>query len=200
MKRTEPHSLLPSRGFTLIEVMVTAVVLAIGLLGLGLLQATSLNNQLEAYHRAQAMLLLEEMSNRIRVNSQAALDGLYANGTDYGLRELDDFGLADDETCADIVDDAIERDLCEWNFALAGTGVKLGEVALGSVNGAVGCIENLEGSGDGDVVVRLIIAWQGMAGTAAPDDSITCGQDAFGADDKLRRVAVIDTVIAELAL
>ncbi len=45
---------LASRGFTLIEVLVTIVILAVGLLGLALLQTTSLNNQLEAYQRAQA--------------------------------------------------------------------------------------------------------------------------------------------------
>ena len=135
----------PARGFTLIEVLVTAVVLAIGLLGLGLLQVTSLNNQLEAYHRAQANMMLEEMSNRIRVNSQAALDGEYADGTDYGLREGSDFGLGTDEICSDIVADAPLRDLCEWNTALSGAGVKLGDVNIGSVNGAVGCIENIAG-------------------------------------------------------
>ncbi len=48
--------------------------LPIGLLGLALLQTTSLNNQLEAYQRAQALLLLEDMANRIRVNSVAARD------------------------------------------------------------------------------------------------------------------------------
>ncbi len=192
-----PASLSPSRGFTLIEVLVTAVVLAIGLLGLGLLQVTSLNNQLEAYHRAQANMMLEEMSNRIRVNSNAALAGSYANGTDYGLRDPDDFGLDADENCSDITGDAPLRDLCEWNTALSGAGVKLGEVNLGSVNGAIGCIENLAGSGDGDVIVRLTIAWQGMGLTGTPVS--TCGQDAFG-DEDLRRVAITDTVVADLAL
>ena len=187
-----------SRGFTLIEVPVTAVVLAIGLHGLGLLQTTSLNNQLEAYHRAQAMMMLEEMSNRLRVNNVAALDGDYADGTNYGLRDHDDFGLDADENCSDIVGDAPQRDLCDWNTALSGAGVKLGEVNLGSVNGAVGCIENIAGSGDGEVIVRLTIAWQGMGATRAPDESVTCGEDAFGNDDDLRRVAILDTVIADL--
>jgi type IV pilus assembly protein PilV len=193
-----PRSLSSSRGFTLIEVLVTAVVLAIGLLGLGLLQVTSLNNQLEAYHRAQAMMMMEEMSNRIRVNNQAALAGNYTDGTDYGLRDNDDFGLAADENCSDIVGDAPQRDLCEWNTALSGAGVKLGDVNLGSVNGAIGCIENLAGSGDGDVIIRLTIAWQGMAETEPPVS--TCGQNAFGNNEGFRRVAIFDTVVADLAI
>ena len=40
------HSRKLSRGFTLIEVLVTIVILAIGLLGLALMQTTSLSNQL----------------------------------------------------------------------------------------------------------------------------------------------------------
>jgi type IV pilus assembly protein PilV len=182
-------------GFTLIEVLVTMVVLAIGLLGLALLQATSLNNQLEAYHRAQAILLLEEMSNRIRVNSDDAIDGVYADAANYGQRNLDDFGLDAGEDCLDIINNAPQRDLCEWNFALEGAAVKLGDTNMGSVNGAIGCIENVAGSVYEEKIVRLTIAWQGMAKTAAPTS--ICGQGAFG-DDEFRRVSSVDTVIARL--
>lgn len=189
-----------SHGFTLIEVLVTAVVLAIGLLGLALLQTTSLNNQLESYHRAQALLMLEEMSNRIRVNTVGALGGAYADGDDYGSRGPDDFGLDADEVCSDITDDSVLRDLCDWNEALAGTSVTLGDTNMGSVIGAIGCIENLVGSGDGEVIVRLTIAWQGFGAHVTPASD--CGADAFGADGDLerRRVAIVDTVVADLSL
>lgn len=204
MKICSGDMLERNQGFTLIEVLVTMVVLAIGLLGLALLQATSLNNQLEAYHRAQAILLLEEMSNRIRVNGDDAADGFYADAANYGQRNLDDFGLDADGDCLDITDNIPQRDLCEWNFALKGAAVTLDidetdetdePILMGSVNGAIGCIENFAGTGWDEHIVRLTIAWQGMAKTAAP--SSICGQAAFG-DDEFRRIASIDTVIAEL--
>ncbi len=175
-------SLRKNRGFSLIEVLVTIVILAVGLLGLALLQTTSLSNQLEAYHRAQAMLLLEDMANRIRVNSVAAKAGAYPDGS---------------PVCGSTATTA-GRDLCDWNAALAGTGTKLGTKKVGSLVGTVGCIENLAGSGDGDVIIRLTIAWQGTVATVAP--ASLCGKDTFGSDDKLRRVASVDTVLADLAL
>jgi len=193
-----------SRGFTLIEVLITVVILAIGLLGLAGLQITSLNNQLEAYQRAQALLLLNDMGGRIRGNAtNARVNKAYADATDYGLRAIAD--------CSLIVvaspDDAVTRDICEWNNALAGTGAKLGSNNLGSAVGARACIENLTGSGgsltgsaafkDREAIVRLTIAWLGTAATQAP--ASTCGQGAFGADDAFRRTATLDVNLGNLA-
>lgn len=58
-----------SRGFTLIEVLVSMVILAIGLLGLAAMQAISLRDNLDAYYYQQATLLAYEMQDRIRGNS-----------------------------------------------------------------------------------------------------------------------------------
>jgi type IV pilus assembly protein PilV len=177
-----------SRGFTLIEVMVAIVILAVGLLGLALLQTNALNNQLEAYQRTQALLSLEDMSNRIRANAANARDGDYTDGSQYGLLAIED--------CT-VKAAGAPRDLCDWNVALAGTSVQLGGRDIGSIVGARGCIENLAGSSDGDLIVRLTIAWQGMSATVAP--ALLCGKDTFDAENK-RRVASVQTVLADLAL
>ena len=50
------------RGVTLVEVLVTMVILAIGLLGLVGLQARLQVLQTEAYQRAQALMLLKDMA------------------------------------------------------------------------------------------------------------------------------------------
>ena len=55
-------------GFTLIEVLIAMVVLAVGLLGLAGLQATSLRNNQSAYNRSQATQLSYDMADRIRAN------------------------------------------------------------------------------------------------------------------------------------
>ena len=60
------------QGFTLIEVLVTLVIIALGLLGLGAFQARSQQAELEAYDRAQALVLLNAMVNRINSNRQTA--------------------------------------------------------------------------------------------------------------------------------
>ncbi|MCB1690882.1 MAG: type IV pilus modification protein PilV [Halioglobus sp.] len=185
----KPFALRRDRGFTLIEVLVTVIILAVGLLGLAGLQMSSMNNQLESYQRAQAMLMLEDMANRIRSNAVAAKAGAYAAASDYGLRA--------EEDCSTKVLTA-ERDLCEWNLALAGSGVTLDTKNAGSVLGARGCVESIPGTANGEINIRLTIAWQGMSKTRSPASD--CGEDQYGDDDAYRRTASLDTVLANLTL
>ena len=56
-------------GFTLLEVLIAMVVLAIGLLGLAGLQATGLSNNQSAYYRSHATQLAYDIADRIRANS-----------------------------------------------------------------------------------------------------------------------------------
>jgi len=55
-------------GFTLVELMVSVLVLAIGLLGLASLQVTGLGSNHNAYLRTQATLLAQDMADRMRAN------------------------------------------------------------------------------------------------------------------------------------
>jgi type IV pilus assembly protein PilV len=61
---------MPNRslGFTLIEVLISMILLAIGLLGLASLQAIALRDNQDAYYYQQATLLAYEMQDRIRAN------------------------------------------------------------------------------------------------------------------------------------
>ena len=59
-------------GFTLIEVLIAMLVLAIGLLGLAGLQATSIRNTQSAYNRSQATQLAYDLADRMRTNPSAA--------------------------------------------------------------------------------------------------------------------------------
>jgi len=57
-----------SRGFTLIEVMVSLCILAFGLLGMAALQTESLKYNNAAFTDSQAQFLLNDMVERIRAN------------------------------------------------------------------------------------------------------------------------------------
>ncbi len=59
-------------GFTLIEVLISILVLSFGLLGLAGLQALGLKNNVSAYHRGQATQLAYDMADRIRANIEEA--------------------------------------------------------------------------------------------------------------------------------
>ena len=66
-------------GFTLIEVLVAMVVLAVGLLGLAAVQATSLKNNQSAYFRSQATQLAYDITDRMRANKVGVAAGNYNN-------------------------------------------------------------------------------------------------------------------------
>lgn len=66
-----------SGGFTLVEVLVAAVVLGIGLLGLAALHATTLKMNQGAALRSQADQLIYEITDAMRANRDAALAGDY---------------------------------------------------------------------------------------------------------------------------
>ncbi|MFA7387770.1 MAG: type IV pilus modification protein PilV [Thiohalobacteraceae bacterium] len=69
-----------SRGFSLIEILVTVLILAIGLLGLAGLQGTSLRNNQSAYARTQATHLAYEIVDAMRANVTVARSGGYNVG------------------------------------------------------------------------------------------------------------------------
>ncbi|MEJ2686528.1 MAG: type IV pilus modification protein PilV [Gammaproteobacteria bacterium] len=62
----------PSRGFTLVEVLVALVVLAIGLLGLAGLQTAGLKYDHSAYQYSQATQLAYDILDRMRANRDTA--------------------------------------------------------------------------------------------------------------------------------
>lgn len=65
------------QGIGLIEVLVAVVILAIGFLAAGRMQAQGLRASQEAYVRSQAHFLLKDMADRIRINFEGADAGFY---------------------------------------------------------------------------------------------------------------------------
>lgn len=65
------------RGFTLVEVLVTLVILSVGLLGIAALHTASLRNNLDSALRSQASALAADIADRMRANRAAALSGTY---------------------------------------------------------------------------------------------------------------------------
>jgi type IV pilus assembly protein PilV len=59
-------------GFTLLEVMIAVVILSVGLLGMALLQSTSLRAAQTTNERSQATMLVYEMMDMVRTNRRQA--------------------------------------------------------------------------------------------------------------------------------
>ncbi len=69
-----------SQGVSLVEVLVTLIVLSIGLLGLAALQGTGLRYSHSSYLRTQANYLAYDMLDRMRANRTVAEGGGYTIG------------------------------------------------------------------------------------------------------------------------
>jgi len=65
------------KGVSMIEVLVTMIVIALGLLGHGRLLATTLNHNNSAYMRSVATMLAYDIAECMRANRAAAIGGSY---------------------------------------------------------------------------------------------------------------------------
>jgi type IV pilus assembly protein PilV len=77
LRHVSMQSAARQQGFTLLEILVSIVVLSIGLLGLAGLQAVSLNNNQTAYLRAIATQQALDIADRIRSNPAGVTSGEY---------------------------------------------------------------------------------------------------------------------------
>ena len=71
------RSLHYQSGLNLIEILVAALILSVGLLSLAGLQVASLKSVQNATQKQQAAFMVHELLERMRSNRQAALDGEY---------------------------------------------------------------------------------------------------------------------------
>ena len=175
------------QGAALIEVLVSILIVSFGLLALAGLQTKMNAALLESYQRAQALTLLEDMTQRIQANQNQSVDYVAASlGT----------GAADCTTLGT----RAEQDRCEWSNALKGAAVTADGVNVGAMIGARGCIEQLQPANPASgicqpAIYRVTVAWQGLNATVVP--AASCGAGEYGSDDSFRK-AVSARVIVPL--
>jgi len=66
-----------NQGFSMIEILVSLVVLSIGLMGLGGLQIVALKGANHAHYRTEASLLMMDLADRMRANQIGVAEGDY---------------------------------------------------------------------------------------------------------------------------
>lgn len=176
-------------GVSLVEVLVTIVIVAVGLLGLVGLQTRLQVAQVEAYQRAQAILLVNDMSSRISINRNFAVD--YVTASPIGATACPALGLNPSR---------VEVDQFEWCEALRGASERIGTAQVGTLVGGRGCVEELA---TGEYMIT--VAWQGLATGAQPPASVTCGTNDFNgpagtpcANDACRRALTTVVRVANL--
>ncbi len=104
------HIAPSQRGISLIESMVAIVVMALGILGIVGVQLRTLSDTQTGVRRAQAIHLIEDLSERIKVNPNALLNiGGYAMA--WGTNPT---GAPDCKATACTTAQIIQYDLQEW--------------------------------------------------------------------------------------
>ena len=163
----------PSRqsGALLIEVLVSIVVCAFGLLGFVAVQARAVASEFESHQRTQALNLVDDMVSRINANRAAA--------GDYVVQGL--IGDGPTQDCAALAGAAL--DLCQWGNLIRGSREARDGAQVGAMLSARGCITRPATSSDRYVVA---IAWQGIVATGAPPTPCGAADPAF-ASEPLRR-------------
>jgi len=182
-------------GSSMIEVLITIVILMIGLLGLAGLQGRAFTSQLEAYQRSQALILLRDMADRINANRN--------NAARYLTTDLVPAALGTGAACPATTGNAIaDNDLCEWHNALLGSAeTDTAANNVGAMIGARGCIAQNGAPVAGAAGEYLIaVAWQGLNSTAAltAGPVAACGTGQYGSDAK-RRLVVLPVSIGCMA-
>jgi len=175
-------------GTSLIEVLVTLLIVAFGLLGMAGLQARMELSEMESYQRAQALVILSDMANRITTNRINAAH--YATAAPLGGASA----------CPASIATRYEIDKGQWCAALKGAAEFSGGNRSGAMIGGRGCVEALP-----DNEYLITVAWQGLTPVSAPPASVTCGQDLYDGpaespcqSDRCRRVVTTVVRIATL--
>lgn len=182
-------------GFSMIEILVTLIILLIGLLGLAGLITRSQQAEMESYQRAQALILLQDMADRINANRKVA--ACYALTTTDDGRPYLGTGYAGTPNCTSGTTEQNARanaDMTAWSNALKGAAETKGGASVGAMIGARGCVKAVAGATD---TYMIIVAWQGLASTFAPPASMACANNLYG-DEAKRRVVNTMFRIAKL--
>ena len=134
-------------------------------------------SNLEGYQRAQALVLVHDMAQRMN-----------ANRKDLESYLAQDIGTGDTPvTCAG--SPGATRDLCEWGNLIRGSAkVDSGGKGVGAMLNAYGCIAHGPSfATTGEYIVAVY--WQGIQATS--DTTVSCKSPAPATPDPLRRGASV---------
>jgi type IV pilus assembly protein PilV len=104
-------------GFTMLEVLISIVVIAFGLLGVAGLQAFALKNNQSASLRSVATVLASDMIDRVKGNSQAGTDDFYNEASSESATPAAVAGCVNTAGC--VARDLAANDLFEWKALVA---------------------------------------------------------------------------------
>ena len=191
------HSMTRQRnkGFTLIEVLITLIVFAVGILSVAGLQIISKKSNYDAVQRTTASMLAQDILQRMRANSESSWASYVTEDLGGGTLAAPTDCSASSASCNPT--QMAAYDLYSWEQAIDGA-------SDGNAGGLVdpsACIRGPAGGGEGTYFV--ILAWRGVQEISNPTlDQGTagiatgCGAGSYGTNDAYRRVVMVSTYLS----
>ncbi|MBF0357980.1 MAG: type IV pilus modification protein PilV [Magnetococcales bacterium] len=188
-------------GFSLLEVLITLLIVSIGLLGVARLLARAHVSEMESYQRVQALILLSDIVERLQINRLTASCFAFTTdmttGTPYIGADGDD--LLGTPTCTASVsayNTQAVNTITTLDSLLKGSAETKDSANAGAMIGARACISYNSGSellnslgvaisGTGEYTVS--IAWQGLSETFA--STTNCANGLYGSELQRRVVS-----------
>nr|CAX84061.1 Type IV pilus assembly protein PilV [uncultured bacterium] len=201
-------------GFSLLEILITLLIVSVGLLGLASLLSRMHIAELEAYQRTQALILLADIAERLNIHrdtrfcfaftTNATLGTPYigATGTGWSLPT----GCADGSAIQNSQADAAILDLNDQLQGMAerktgstsGSGAMIGARACIRYDGSDLLTDSTGASIAESGTFTITVTWQGIAPTMAPPATSACANGLYGSTEALRRAVSLTLRFANL--
>ena len=168
-------------GFTLLEVLIAAVVLTISLLGLIVLQGVSKYSSYEARQRTVAMYIATDLQDRLRLNKTAwitqklASNGSFSISVSGATLTIPSCAQSSGLMTGCSMSDLVNFDLYSFQELLRGSAVS---GAGNPMISPVGCLALTQIAGQNAANVTITVSWQdreSINGSLQNAGNTTCG-------------------------
>ena len=189
------------KGFALLEAMITLVIVVFGVLGLVGLQSRMTVAEMESYQRSQAIVLANDMAQRIMANPKGAPCYVGKEAGNVSSAPAACSGIVGTNAAA--IQQQVDADFNAWHNALKGVAEKNTSTGkdVGAMIGARGCIADID-TATPEKRMLVTVAWQGLSETVATP--VTCGSGNYlvpgtaTASDALRKTVSVAVFSAKL--
>lgn len=183
-----------TKGFSLIEVLVSLVILVIGLIGIFNLHIVSKRSSFESFQQTQASYYVNDIINRMKLNRAQLINynGTYSGGLALPGTSCDVAAGGPAVVCTNV--ETRLWDLYQWEQLFGGASEQLSGRDVGGLDTPTACIR---AQANGQVLV--VMTWRGIRELSDGTANVTGDNAAFikgcGSAGDRRRVYSINTVI-----